>query len=80
MRVQYPQLSSLGNFEDKIYFKGGRIVTPRNIPWSFLNISKVYFKCILKFFAIIILLREKFSKPEICTRYKGKFGIGKMRT
>ena len=32
MRVQYPQLFSSGNFEDKIHFKGGRIVTPRNIP------------------------------------------------
>ena len=32
MRVQHPQLFSSGNFEDKIYFKGGRIVTPRNIP------------------------------------------------
>ena len=32
MRVQYPQLFSSGNFEDEIYFKGGRIVTPRKIP------------------------------------------------
>ena len=32
MRVQYPPLFSSGNFEDEIYFKGGRIVTPRNIP------------------------------------------------
>ena len=32
MRVQYPQLFSSGNFEDKIYFKEGRVVTPRNIP------------------------------------------------
>ena len=32
MRVQYPQLFSSGNFEDEIYFMGGRIVTPRNIP------------------------------------------------
>ena len=35
MRVQYPQLFSLGNFEDEIYIKGGgreRIVTPRNTP------------------------------------------------
>ena len=32
MRLQYPQLFSLGNFEDEINFKGGRIVTPRNIP------------------------------------------------
>ena len=32
MRVHYPQLFSSGNFEDEIYFKGGRIVTPRNIP------------------------------------------------
>ena len=32
MRVQHPQLFSSGNFEDKIYFKGGRIVTLRNIP------------------------------------------------
>ena len=32
MRVQYPQLFSSGNFEDEIYFKVGRIVTPRNIP------------------------------------------------
>ena len=32
MRVQYPQLFCLGNFEDEIYFKGGRIVTPRNTP------------------------------------------------
>ena len=23
MRVQYPQLFSLGNFEDEIYFRGG---------------------------------------------------------
>ena len=28
MRVQYPQLFSSGNFEDEIYFKGRRIVTP----------------------------------------------------
>ena len=32
MRVQYPQLFSLGNFEDEIYFKGGRIITPQNTP------------------------------------------------
>ena len=32
MRVQYPQLFNSSNFEDEIYFKGGRIVTPRNIP------------------------------------------------
>ena len=32
MRVQYLQLFSSGNFEDEIFFKGGRIVTPRNIP------------------------------------------------
>ena len=32
MRVQYPQLFSSGNFEDEIYFMGGRIVTPSNIP------------------------------------------------
>ena len=32
MRVQYPQLFSSGNFEDEIYFMGGRIVIPRNIP------------------------------------------------
>ena len=32
MRVKYPPLFSSGNFEDGIYFKGGRIVTPRNIP------------------------------------------------
>ena len=32
MRVQYPQLFSSSNFEDEIYFKEGRIVTPRNIP------------------------------------------------
>ena len=35
MSVQYPQLFSLGNFEDEIYFKGGGggeggIVTPQN--------------------------------------------------
>ena len=27
-----PQPLSSGNFEDEIYFNGGRIVTPRNIP------------------------------------------------
>ena len=38
VRVQYPQLFSSGNFEDKIMLKRGggggveRIVTPRNIP------------------------------------------------
>ena len=32
MRVQYPQLFSSSNFEDEIYFKGGRIVTPQNTP------------------------------------------------
>ena len=32
MRVQYPQFFSSSNFEDEIYFKGGRIITPRNIP------------------------------------------------
>ena len=32
MRVHYPQLFSSGNFEDKIYFKGGRIVAPQNTP------------------------------------------------
>ena len=32
MRAQYPQLFSSGNFEDEIYFKGGRIVTPQNTP------------------------------------------------
>ena len=32
MRVQYPQLISSGNYEDEIYIKGGRIVTPQNIP------------------------------------------------
>ena len=47
-------------------------VTPRNTPESFLNIIRVYYKCILKFFAIIILLSEKILKLGICTRYKGK--------
>ena len=75
MRVQYSQPFSSCNFEDEIYFKGGRIVTPQNTTYSFLNIIRVYFKCILKFFVIIILLSEKISKPEICTRYKGKSGI-----
>ena len=32
VRVQCPQLFGSGNFEDEIYFKGGKIVTPRNIP------------------------------------------------
>ena len=33
MRAQYPQLFELGmNFEDKIFFKGGRVVTPKIIP------------------------------------------------
>ena len=32
MRAHYPYLFSSGNFENGIYFKGGRIVTPRNIP------------------------------------------------
>ena len=32
MRVQYPQLFSSSNFEDKFIFKGGRIVTPQNTP------------------------------------------------
>ena len=32
MRVQYPRLFSSGNFEDEIYFKGRRTVTPRNTP------------------------------------------------
>ena len=30
IRVQYPQLFSSGNFENEIYFKGGRIITPQN--------------------------------------------------
>ena len=45
-------------------------VTPRNTPKLFLNIIRVYYKCILKFFAIIILLSEKISNSEIS---KGKF-------
>ena len=32
IRVQYHHLFSSGNFKDEIYFKGGRIITPRNIP------------------------------------------------
>ena len=32
MRVQYPQLFSSNNFEDEIYFKQGKIVTPQNTP------------------------------------------------
>ena len=33
MRAQYPQLFDSGmNFEDEILFKGGRVVTPQNIP------------------------------------------------
>ena len=32
MRIQYPQLFNSGNFEDEIYFKGERIVTPQNTP------------------------------------------------
>ena len=48
MRVQYPQLFSLGNFEDEIYLRGGggggrRIVTPQNTPYLFLNIVRVYY-------------------------------------
>ena len=39
----------------------------------FLNIIRVYYKYILKFFVIIILLSKKNSKPGICIRYKGKF-------
>ena len=40
-----------------------------------LNKRRVYYKCILKFFVIIIFLSEKISKPRICTSYKGKSGI-----
>ena len=33
MRAQYPQLfESDMNFEDETLLKGGRVVTPRNIP------------------------------------------------
>ena len=31
-RAQYPHLFNSGNFEDEVYFKEGRIVTPQNIP------------------------------------------------
>ena len=44
-----------------------------------LNKIRVYYKCILKFFVIIILLSEKILKPENCTRYKGKSGICQNR-
>ena len=44
-----------------------------------LNIIRIYYKRILKFFVIIILLSEKILKPEICTRYKGKSGICQNR-
>ena len=40
-----------------------------------LNIIKVYYKFILKFCAIIILLSEEISKSEINTRVKGKLVI-----
>ena len=56
-----------------------RFVTPQNTLKSFLNIIRVYYKCILKLFVITILLSEKISKPGICTRYKGKSGICQNR-
>ena len=38
MRAQYPQLFESGmNFEDEILLKGGRVVTPQNIPWHFIS-------------------------------------------
>ena len=38
MRAQYPQLFESGmNFEDEILLKGGRVVTPQNIPWHFIT-------------------------------------------
>ena len=38
MRAQYPQLFESGmNFKDEILLKGGRVVTPQNIPWYFIT-------------------------------------------
>ena len=40
-----------------------------------LNIIRVYYKCILKIFRIIIFLNEELSESEINTRVKGKLVI-----
>ena len=42
---------------------------------GFLNIIRVYYKCILKFFANIIFLNDKFQNPEFVqdTRVKVEF-------
>ena len=38
MKVRYPQLFDSGlNFEDKILFKGGRVVTPKLYHDSFIT-------------------------------------------
>ena len=38
MRAQYPQLFETGmNFDDEILLKGGRVVTPQIITWSFIT-------------------------------------------
>ena len=42
MRALYPQLFDSGmNFEDKILFKGGRVVIPKIIPGHFFNMIRV---------------------------------------
>ena len=42
MRALYPQLFDSGmNFEDKILFKGGRVVIPKIIPRHFFNMIRV---------------------------------------
>ena len=42
MRAQYPQLFDSGmNFEDKILFKGGRVVIPQIIPRRFYNMFRI---------------------------------------
>ena len=55
--------------------RGRRICNTPKYTLVFLNIIRVYCKCILEIFAIIILQSEKISKPKICTSYKGKSGI-----
>ena len=44
VRVQYPQLFSSGNFEDEIYFKGGRIVTPPKYTLVVFNMFRAFCK------------------------------------
>ena len=63
-----------------LFLRGGGDCNTPKYTLVVLNVIRVYYKCILKNFAIIILLNKEISEFGINTRVKGKLVIYQFRT